>query len=193
MDTNSTNNQNSAGGANGAAVPAKGLTTKKIILILGALVIICATVVVTVLLLRDPGTTDIQASLVPAGAPVVDESNINEITGEIKEKVARGMFETHMNTTWSFPDGASASGDAVMGNAASNNYPFWFTITLSGTNEIVYTSSLLPVGTQLAEIVLDKDLAAGTYPAVLTVHMVDEEGAEVEGNMGFGIALIIEN
>jgi methionine-rich copper-binding protein CopC len=49
------------------------------------------------------------------------------------------------------------------------------------------------VGSQVAEIVLDKDLEAGTYPALLTVHMVEEDGAEVESNMGFNITLIVEN
>jgi hypothetical protein len=169
----------------GAAAPAKGLTTKKIVLILGALVIVCAAAVVIVLMLRQEPA--------PSGVPVINEDNLNEIVSEMEEKVARGMFETYMNTTWTFPDGASASSDAVMGNSASNNFPFWFTVTLSDTGEVVYTSSLLPIGSELAEIVLDKDLNAGPYPALITIHMVDEEGEEVESNMGFNLTLVVSN
>jgi hypothetical protein len=179
------NNANKPSGANAAAVPAKGLATKKVILILGSVAIVCAAAVVIALLLRQEPA--------PSGVPVIDGNNLNEIVSEIEEKVARGMFETHMNTTWNFPDGASASSDAVMGNAAANNFPFWFTVTLSDTGEIVYTSSLLPVGSALAEIVLDKDLDAGTYPAVVTFHMVDDAGEEVESNMGINIMLIVNN
>jgi hypothetical protein len=80
-----------------------------------------------------------------------------------------------------------------MGNSPNNNYPFWFEVALSDSNRIVYTSSLLPVGSQIAEIVLDEDLDAGTYPAVLTVHMVEEDGAEVESNMRFNITLLVAN
>jgi len=167
-----------------ATAAAKGLTTKHIVLILGALVIICAAVITTVLLLRDKPAQ--------SGTPVINESNLTNITGEIKEKVAKGMFQTHMNTTWIFPDGKSASSNAVMGNAASNNYPFWFTVKLSETGEIIYKSSLLPVGTQLAKIKLEKNLPKGTYPAVVNIHMIDENGAEVESNMGINLKIVVE-
>jgi hypothetical protein len=170
---------------------ASGLTTKRIILILGALVIVCAAVIVAIMLLRS--TSDISAEQSPLGNLVIDESNIDAIGAEIEEKVAKGMFETHMNTTWTFPDGESASSNAVMGNAASNNYPFYFTVTLSDTGEIVYTSSLLPVGTVIKEIVLNKDLDKGVYPAVVGINMVDENGEAVENNMGINISVIIEH
>jgi hypothetical protein len=166
----------------------KGLTTKHIILILGALVIVCAAVITGILLLRQPAAKTVEI----AGAKVVDQSNLSTIKQDIKDKVAKGMFETFMNTTWSFPDGKSPSSDAVMGNSATNSYPFWFTVTLSDTQEIVYTSSLMPLGTQLEKIILDKDLEKGTYPAVINIHMVDENGAEVESNMGFNITLVVK-
>jgi hypothetical protein len=162
----------------------KGLATKHIVLILGSLVIICGAVVAVILLRPGESAT--------AGTPVIDESNLNDIVREMEEKVAKGMFETHMNTTWTFPDGKSPSSDAIMGNAPSNNYPFWFEVA-AGAAGVVYTSSLLPVGSQIAEIVLDQNLDPGTYPAVLTLHMVEEDGAEVESNMGFNITLVVEN
>jgi hypothetical protein len=168
----------------------KGLTTKHIVLILGVLLILCAAVITTILLLRkQPAATTMEI----AGAKVVDQSNLSTIKQDIEDKVAKGMFETFMNTTWSFPDGKSPSSDAVMGNSAANNYPFWFTVTLSDTQEIVYTSSLMPLGTQLEKIILEKDLEKGTYPAVVNIHMVDENGAEVESNMGFNITVIVKS
>jgi hypothetical protein len=177
--------QEDVGNAKRDAKPS-GLTTKHIILILGILVVVCAAVVAAIVLTRE-------APPAQTGARVIDESNIEEITAEIEEKVAKGMFETHMTTIWTFPDGASPSSDAVMGNSPNNNYPFWFELSLYSTGEVVYSSSLLPVGSQIAEIVLEKDLDAGTYDTLLTIHMVEEDGAEVESNMGFNITLIVEN
>jgi hypothetical protein len=168
---------------------AKGLTTKKIILILGALVIVCAAAIVAILLLR----TDIAETPTPFGTPVVDESNVADILRELEEKVEKGMFETYMSTSWAFPDGKSASSDAIMGNSVNNNYPFWFEVTLAGSGEVVYTSSLLPVGTLVKEIVLSKDLDRGEYPAVVTIHMVDENNEPVESNAGFNITLVIQS
>lgn len=161
----------------------KGLTTKKIILIFGILIILCAAVVTAIFLLRD------KPEVV---TPVVTAANLEQIQGEIQDKVAKGMFMTHMNTTWTFPTGDSASSDAVMGNASSNNYPFWFTVTLSDTNEVIYKSGVLPIGQQLSEIKLDKDLDAGTYAATVNIQMIDDNGDEVESNMGFNITLIVQ-
>jgi hypothetical protein len=168
------------------------LTTKRIVLILGALVIVCATIIIAIIILRSQEAS-IASGPLPLGNLVVDESNLEAIGKEIEEKVAKGMFETHMNTAWTFPDGSSASTDAIMGNAPSNRYPFWFEVALSDTGAIVYTSSLMPIGTQLQEIKLNTDLSKGVYNALLTIHMIDEDNAEIESNVGFNITLIIEN
>lgn len=164
----------------------KGLTTKHVILILGSLIIISASVIATVLLLQDKETPSVQT-------PVINESNLKSITDDIKEKVAKGMFQTHMNTTWVFNDGKSPSTNAVMGNSSANTYPFWFTLSLPDTGDILYKSAILPLGTQIDKITLEKDLDKGEYQAVATIHMVDENGAEVETNVGFNITLQINN
>lgn len=167
------------------------LTNKKMALILGVTAIIAAAVVAVVVLTRSrpPQVLPVAEA---SGIPVIDEDNLSEIQGDIKDKVAKGMFETHMNTTWKFPDGKHASSNAVMGNAASNNYPFWFEVILKDTDEVVFTSSLLPVGTNIKKIVLDQDLDKGEYDAVVKIHMVDENNEPVEGNAGVNITLVIE-
>jgi len=164
----------------------KELTTKHVVLILGIVAIIAAAAVIIVHLLRQK-TQDAPKSNVVG---IVTEENVKEINESIKDKVAKGMFETHMNTTWHFPDGKSASSNAVMGNASSNNYPFWFTIALAD-GEIVFTSGIIPVGSEIAEIILDKELEAGRYDASVSINMVEEDGTPVESNMGINVTLVI--
>ena len=154
--------------------------------------IICSVVIVaavsTYFILRE--TTDIFDDEIPRG--ILTEANVRDIQRDIEEKVALGMFETHMNTTWRFPDGRSASSNAIMGNSPSNNFAFWFTLTLPNGDEI-YRSGLLPVGTELAEIVLDTVLSAGTYNAVVSINMVQDDGTPVENNMGINVTIIIQS
>lgn len=167
-----------------ATAVSKGLTKKHVVLILGIVIIICAAVIVAIFLLRDkPEPT----------TRILNESNLKEIQAEVQEKVAKGMFLTHMNTTWVFPDGGSPSSNAVMGNAPGNNYPFWFDLTLPDTGEVLFESGLIPVGNEIGEIALAQDLNPGSYAALVTIHMVDEEGADVESNMNFNITLEVEN
>jgi|GEM_PF-6399825 len=181
--------------SNSNAPKKKGLSTRAVVLIVVLAVLISGTVLAVAMIMR-PSATIIEIQPTPmsqGGVQIITGENVVEIEQSVRESVARGMFRTYMNTTWSFPDGRSASTNAVMGNSSSNNYPFWFEVMLSGTNEVVLTSGLLPVGTQMAEIKLDTPLAKGEYPAVVQIHMIDEDNETVESNMGFAITLIIVN
>jgi len=143
------------------------------------------------LLLRNNNGEDLDEIMIPGGNMVISSDNLDDIKQAITEKVERGMFSTYMNTTWTFPDSKSPSSDAVMGNSPNNNYPFWFSLAI-GDDEI-YRSSLLPVGTQLKEVILTADLPPGTHNALMDINMVDENGEPVESNMKFAITLIIRN
>ncbi|MDR0857513.1 MAG: hypothetical protein LBN97_00600 [Oscillospiraceae bacterium] len=173
-----------------ADAPKQGLQTKHIILILGIVVVIAAAAVAVILLTRDK-PPEVVVSGNSYDIPIIDANNVEEISALVGEKVAAGMFTTYMSTTWIFPDGKSPASDATMGNDPSNNYPFWFTLTVNG--EEVMKSSLLPVGQIMKEIKLDKDLDAGTYAAVLTVNMVDNDGVPMKTDVGFNLTLIVEN
>ncbi len=169
----------------------KGLSTQAVVLIIVGILVISAAAVIIALILR-PETVPLPTSAPVTGAQVMTEENYVELGQETREKVEKSMFMTHMNTTWRFEDGESASHNAVMGNHSSNNYPFYFTVTVKETDEIVFTSGILPVGTQIASIVLEKDLDPGTYPALVNVHMIEENNEVVESNTAVNITLEIE-
>lgn len=168
------------------------MQTKHIVLILGVAAIVCASIVAAFVLTRPSEEPLAVAGRTPL--PMINEDNIDEINAAIAEKVKKGTFETHFTTTWQFPDGKSASSDAVMGNSVNNTYPFWFEVILDDTNETVYSSDLLPVGAAVKEIVLTKDLDAGTYTATLYVHLIDDtnNNEPIESNMGFSITIIVK-
>ncbi|MDR0857615.1 MAG: hypothetical protein LBN97_01130 [Oscillospiraceae bacterium] len=170
-----------------AKAPKAGLQTKHIVLILGIVVVIAAAAVAVILLTRDKAPEVASSGSV---IPVIDESNAEEITSQINQKVADGMFTTYMSTTWTFPDGKSPASDATMGNDPSNHYPFWFTLTVN--DEEVYKSSLLPVGMVMKEIKLSKVLEAGTHNAVMMINMVDNDGNPLPSDVGFNITLVIQ-
>jgi hypothetical protein len=170
----------------------KGVNSKQVVLILSVFILVAAAAVALILYLNRP--EEVLPAVAPTGGVrMMTEENIREIELENQEKLDRGMFETYMNTTWLFPDGKSPSENAIMGNSTSNNYPFYFTITVDNTGETVFTSGLLPVGSEISQVVLEKELAAGTYPATVRVNMVDENDQPVESNMDFAIMLVIQS
>lgn len=124
------------------------------------------------------------------GALVVDESNLAQVQEMIANKEQDGMFEINMNTKWRFPTGDSASTDAYLANSGVNHYPLSFEIILE--EEVIYTSTVIPIGNRIKEIVLDKDLDAGTYPATCQYTLWNEDGTK-KSSFGVDITLIVQN
>lgn len=120
---------------------------------------------------------------------VIDESNLEEVEEQLTDSVADGMFEINMNTVWHFQNGKTASSDAYVANGGANKHPISFEVLLDGTEEI-YSSSIIPLGKQIKEIVLDKNLEAGDYNAVCFYHLWNDDGTE-SSSCGVDIVLSV--
>lgn len=123
----------------------------------------------------------------------MDENNLVPIETDIAnfEKVEEGLFEVNMNVTWHFKNGSNTSENAYVANSDSNNCPVVFDISLSGTEDLIYTSTVIPVGSKLNEITLNEDLEPGSYPAVCTYHLLNEDGDEIS-TVGVNLTLVVE-
>lgn len=131
---------------------------------------------------NDDGTT----SVLERG--FVDTENMDNIVLEMEDKVEEGMFECEMTTTWTFDSSDTISPNAYVANAETNRHTFYFDVYLDGTDEIIYSSPLLPVGSELQNIKLEKELPAGEYGATVVYTLVNEEYKEVS-TVGFKIKL----
>jgi hypothetical protein len=143
-----------------------------IALVACGIVIIALLVVVIILLTRGDDEEETKKRNV-----VVTPDNVQEVIEEQKESdyVAPGSYEVKMNTTWNFKDGKSASDDAYVENSTTNTNDVYFDITLADTEENIYSSPVLPIGSHLEDITLDKELEDGTYDCVMTYTLVDED------------------
>lgn len=121
---------------------------------------------------------------------IVDDDNAGDIMDEMSEKVSKGMFECKMTTAWTFDDGQSESPNAYVANVDNNVYTLYFDVYDEATNELLYSSPMLPVGTELKNFKLDKELAAGEYDAVVMYTMVDENMEEVS-SVGFKVTISV--
>jgi hypothetical protein len=108
---------------------------------------------------------------------VVTPDNVEEVLQQLDEsdKTTSGRYTVTMNTTWNFTDGSSASDNAYVENSVSNTNDVYFDITLADTEENIYSSPVIPVGSHLEDITLDKELDDGTYDCVVTYTLVDDD------------------
>ena len=102
------------------------------------------------------------------------------------------LFTTDMNMVWSFPSGKRVSKDAVIGNSSKNEYDIYFEVYLVDDQDtLLYSSQILPVGTRLDKLELDKALPDGQHEAICTFHMLDKEDPNKEvSDISFNVTLI---
>ena len=111
----------------------------------------------------------------PDALPSADEKSVNSATSH----------DVKMNSTWTFSDGQAYSRDAFVENPSS--------ITVNGIKEPILTSPVLPVGSHLENITLDKALKAGTYNCTLTYTLLSMDGKESVGTLQMALKIIIQS
>ncbi len=111
---------------------------------------------------------------------VLNEDNIEEVI-ENQQYTPPNYYEATMNSTWNFARGSVASDNAYVENAKTNKNPVEFEVVRTDTNETIYKSPVLEVGSHLDNIVLDTDLPDGTYACTLTYYLLDKDYERIDG------------
>lgn len=110
---------------------------------------------------------------------VVTPDNVAEILEQMEETNPDSSYTASMNVDWYFNDSSTPSNNSYVENAPENSRTVYIDILLADTNEMVYTSPYIPVGSRLENIALQSELAAGDYEAICLYHLVDDDGNEV--------------
>lgn len=147
------------------AVKEKKKKGGKIVLIICIVIIVALCILIWFLLHKDDK---------PKRDVVVNEDNVDKIVSQL-ERPGDGVYQVTMNSTWHFDDGTASSDNAYVENAEVNENPVYFDLTRSDTNEKIYESPIIPVGSHLDKITLDSELEAGTYECVMTYYLVNED------------------
>lgn len=100
------------------------------------------------------------------------KTDTDKIIENLNKKVEEGMINISMNTSPSFANGTS-SGNLMIVNESINRFPQVVEITRNDTNEVVYKSGAIPVGSKIETAKLTADLGAGTYECTAMFYNVD--------------------
>lgn len=151
--------------------------SEKIIIIAGTVVIIALLGIIFFLLgsrKEDKEETSEKRNI------VVNESNAESVADQMAEEgqkyVEPGYYTVSMDTDWHFSRGDVVSDDARVDNLKENTNDVYFDVFLAGNEEeAIYQSPVIPRGSYLEKIELNKPLDKGTYDCVMVYHLVDEE------------------
>jgi hypothetical protein len=101
--------------------------------------------------------------------------------------------DVKMNSAWTFSDGKAYSKDAFVENPSSNINSVYFDIKVNGYAESIFTSPVLPVGSHIENITLDKALKAGTYNCTLTYTLLSKDGKDSVGTLQMALKIIVQS
>ena len=121
-----------------------------------------------------------------------DNLSPEEIAEKLNEKVAEGMINISMNTAPYFEDG-KAEGNVMIVNESINNYPQQVEFIRNDTQEVIYQSKAIPVGSKIERAALDVELPAGTYECTAMFHNLDPESGAIIGTAGAIINITIQH
>ena len=121
-----------------------------------------------------------------------DNLSPEEIAEKLNEKVAEGMINISMNTAPYFENG-KAEGNVMIVNESINNYPQQVEFIRNDTQEVIYQSKAIPVGSKIEHAALDVELPAGSYECTAMFHNLDPETGDIIGTAGAIITITIKN
>jgi len=125
---------------------------------------------------------------------VVTEDNVDEIRAEIEARRLAPedrRFEFSKSANWRFPTALSPSPNALVRNVTNNSRTVFFDLFIEDFG-VVYVSPYMPLGSELRNFALDVELPAGTYFAVATYFLVDDD-LEILTDVSVGVTIMVEN
>lgn len=137
------------------------------------ILLIILIIVLMIFLLRDPEETDSSGRGV-----LVTPDNVEKLVAEAQKNTDEA-YTASMNIEWMFEGGGLVPGNAYVKNTESNSRTVYFDLLLDGTNDVIYSSPYIPVGSTLKDFALEKELDVGDYNAIVQYHLVDENNKEV--------------
>ncbi len=149
----------------------------KVVLIV-VLCLVVAALAATVVFLMMRKSDEAAEAEAPRRNVVVTPDNIDQLLEEraLPEFEEATYYTVSMEPTWTFPSGDAPSSNARIDNLLSNTNDVYFDVFLAGDEtEPIYESPIIPLGSFLEDVTLEKSLDKGTYDAVCIYHLVDEE------------------
>ena len=159
-------------------------------------VIIALFIIIIILLITScvgKGESEGEFDLTPdenCKAGALSTPDVDEIRKNLNEQVEKGMINISMNMNPVFESGTS-EGNLLIVNEEINTYPQIVEIYLKDSNELIYKSGGIAVGSCVEKGTLLVDLDEGSYDAVAYFNAVDPATSTLVGKAGAEIVITV--
>ena len=129
---------------------------------------------------------------------VLTTDNYEELLEEFQQPIEDPTYLVSMSLEWEFDRWDRAARGIYIENYAENTRTVYVDVFLDDENgatmfdELIFSSPYIPVGVEMRDFALQKEVAAGNYTATVVYYLVDDE-FNVLTDVSVGIRLSIRN
>lgn len=173
---------------------------RKIIIILSVIIILLAAsmVVLVGMSLRSPKETienietekQSNAMAYEANVVVGDKDSLQDAVDRLIEKAKEGQMSLEMKTEAYSDDGKRFT--CHLANSIQNNYDMFMVLYLDNTQQEIYRTGLIPIGSRIEEFTLKEALEPGRYEATLVYNQVEEDRETIHAQVNVGLVLVVK-
>jgi len=185
-------------------------TTSIVIIILLVVLIAVGAVLIYVLTRGDSGSGGNEA-LIPRetvgpgeitggrGTVVTTPEEYQAKVEELNRPNPDKSYRVNMSTEWRFDTWDTPSSTTFVKNLEINSRTVYVDFFLNSEDselgDLIYSSPYIPLGEELRNFALDKEVAAGEYPATVVFHLVDDEYNDImiaiDGRYAFPLPVLV--
>jgi heme/copper-type cytochrome/quinol oxidase subunit 2 len=122
-------------------------------------------------------------------AIATDPVTLQELYNEMLEKAEDGTMALEMKTEAVSSDGTVF--DCYIANAINNKYDMFVVIYLDETQEEVYRSGLIPLGSRIESFTTSRVVEPGTHVGTIVYNQVEDDHSTIHAQVNIGLNLIV--
>jgi hypothetical protein len=121
---------------------------------------------------------------------VVDNPDtLQDVVNGMIQQVEEGSIGLEMKTNAYSNDGVNFS--CQIGNAEINRYDLFLVLYRDDTQEEIYRSGLLPVGTHIEQFAVNKPMDEGVYECTLVFNQVEDDQETIHSQVNVELTLTV--
>ena len=119
-----------------------------------------------------------------------DPEKLQDAVEKLYEKAKEGQMTLSMKNQAVSTDGINFA--CYLGNDIKNNYDMYMVLYRDDTQEEIFRSGLIPIGSRIEEFQVTKKIEPGTYEGTLVYNQVEEDKETIHAQVNVGLTLIVE-
>ena len=125
-----------------------------------------------------------------SSAVATDPVTLQELYDKMLEEAKEGTMALEMQTEASSSNGTDFA--CYIANAVNNKYDMFVVIYNDETQEEIYRSGLIPVGSRIESFTSSKKFKPGTYVGTIVYNQVEDDHATIHVQVNLGLNLNVK-